>query len=56
MFGEDDDQTQEKLAKQLDIDHSTDWKRLKDMGKILKAARSLLQELTERTNESRKST
>lgn len=56
LLDEDDGQTQEQLAEQLNVDRSTVAKRLKAMGKVLKIGRWVPHELTERQQENRKTT
>ncbi|GFV23293.1 mariner Mos1 transposase [Trichonephila clavipes] len=53
LLDEDDDQTQEHLAKQLNGDQSTVSRRLKAMGKIIKVGRWVPHELTDRQQENR---
>lgn len=55
LLDEDDGQTQQQLAEQLNVDQSTISRRLKDMGKILKVGRWVPHELNERQQENRKS-
>ncbi|GFX82469.1 mariner Mos1 transposase [Trichonephila clavipes] len=54
LLDEDDGQTQEHLAEELNVDQSTVSRRLKAMGKILKVGRWVPLELTDRQQESRK--
>ncbi|GFT94788.1 mariner Mos1 transposase [Trichonephila clavipes] len=54
LLDEDDSQTQEHLAEQLNVDQSTVSRRLKAMGKIIKVGRSVPHELTDRQKENRK--
>ncbi|GFX56647.1 mariner Mos1 transposase [Trichonephila clavipes] len=54
LLDEDDDQTQEHLAEQLNADQSTVSCRLKAMGKIIKVGRWVPHELTDRQQENRK--
>lgn len=56
LLDEDDGQTQEMLAEQLNVDRRTVGKRLKAMRKILKVGRWVPHELTERQQENRKTT
>lgn len=56
LLAEDDGQTQEQLAEQLNVDRSTISRRLKAMGMILKVGRWVPHELTERQQENRKTT
>ncbi|GFX76382.1 mariner Mos1 transposase [Trichonephila clavipes] len=53
LLDEDDGQTQEHLAEQLNVDQSTVSRRLKTMGKI-KVGRWVPHELTDRQQENRK--
>ncbi|GFT70079.1 mariner Mos1 transposase [Trichonephila clavipes] len=54
LLDEDDCQTQEHLAEQLNVDQSTVSRRLKAMGKIIKVGRSVPHALTDRQQENRK--
>ncbi|GFX81712.1 mariner Mos1 transposase [Trichonephila clavipes] len=54
LLDEDDGQTQEHLAEQLNVDQSTVSRRLKAMGKIIKVSRSVPHALTDRQQENRK--
>ncbi|GFT57769.1 mariner Mos1 transposase [Trichonephila clavipes] len=54
LLHEDDVQTQEHLAEQLNVDQSTVSRRLKAMGKIIKVGRWVPHELTDRQQENRK--
>ncbi|GFX04491.1 mariner Mos1 transposase [Trichonephila clavipes] len=52
LFNEDDGQTQEHLAEQLNVDQSIVSRRLKAMGKIIKVGRWVPHELTDRLLEN----
>ncbi|GFX80287.1 mariner Mos1 transposase [Trichonephila clavipes] len=54
LLDEDEGETQEHLAKQLNVDQSTVSRRLKAMGKIIKVRRWVPHELTDRRKENRK--
>ncbi|GFX81766.1 mariner Mos1 transposase [Trichonephila clavipes] len=54
LLDEDDGQTQEQLAAQLNVDQSTVSRHLKAMGKIIKVGRWVLHELTDRQQENLK--
>ncbi|GFW53182.1 mariner Mos1 transposase [Trichonephila clavipes] len=54
LLDEDDGQTQEHLAEQLNVDQSTISRRLKAMGKIINVVRSVPHVLTDRQQENRK--
>ncbi|GFU72973.1 mariner Mos1 transposase [Trichonephila clavipes] len=54
LLDEDDGQTQEHLAEQLNVDQSTVSRRLKAIGKIIKVGRSVPHELMDRQQENRK--
>ncbi|GFW51658.1 mariner Mos1 transposase [Trichonephila clavipes] len=54
LLYEDDGQTQEHLAKQLNVDQSTVFRRLKAMGKIIQVGRWVQHELTDRQQKNRK--
>lgn len=56
LLDEDDTQTQQHLAEQLNVDQRTVGRRLKAMGKILKVGRWVPHDLTERQKENRKLT
>ncbi|GFY33379.1 mariner Mos1 transposase [Trichonephila clavipes] len=53
LLDEDDDQTQEHLAEQLNVNQSTVSRHLKAMGKIIKVGRSVPHELTDCQQENR---
>ncbi|GFX52178.1 mariner Mos1 transposase [Trichonephila clavipes] len=53
LLDEDDDQTQEHPAEQLNVDQSTVSRRLKAMGKIIKVGRWVPRKLTNRQRENR---
>ncbi|GFT88873.1 putative mariner mos1 transposase [Trichonephila clavipes] len=52
LLDEDDGQTQEHLAEQLNVDQSTVSRHLKAMGKIKKVRRWVPHELTNRQQEN----
>ncbi|GFW31022.1 mariner Mos1 transposase [Trichonephila clavipes] len=54
LIDEDDGQTQEHRAEQLNVDQSTISRRLKAMGKIIKVGRWVPHELTDRQQENPK--
>ncbi|GFW17837.1 mariner Mos1 transposase [Trichonephila clavipes] len=54
LLDEDDGQTQEHLAEQLNVDQSIVSRRLKAMGKILKVGRWVPYELTDRHKKNRR--
>ncbi|GFT08983.1 mariner Mos1 transposase [Trichonephila clavipes] len=54
VIDEDDGQTQEHLAEQLNVDQSTVLRRLKAMGKIIKVGRWVPHKLTDCLLENRK--
>ncbi|GFU75952.1 mariner Mos1 transposase [Trichonephila clavipes] len=54
LLDEDDSQTQENLAEQLNVDQSTVSRRLKAMGKIIEVGRWVPHELVDHQQENRK--
>jgi [histone H3]-lysine36 N-dimethyltransferase SETMAR len=56
LLDEDDGQTQQQLAEQLNVTHQCISQRLKAMGMIQKVGRWVPHELTERQQENRKTT
>ncbi|GFV90740.1 mariner Mos1 transposase [Trichonephila clavipes] len=54
LLDEDDGQTQEHLAEQLNVDQSTVSRRLKAMSKIIKIGRWVPHELTDHQQENRR--